>query len=405
MNMKEISFSQLTRFALVPALILSMGTLPNGRAVAAEASGQSPPPARTEGTAPKPQAENPPAEAQVYGLDRLKVEGDKGDIVVSGEELRMNPSATGTVTEALRGASRVQFDYASRSGMTGGEITAPQISINGSRHYENNFTINGMGINNYISPAGHNSDSGFGPGVQPGGDAQSFFMDTDLLESVVVHTENISARYGDFLGGVVDAELRDARGDRWHAVGKVMHTRDQWAQQHYVTPPATGYSTTPNYQPRFSRWQGTLSADGPLPGKFGLTASYGQSYAEIPMRRAIVGFPEQSQHRRNQNFLARVNTLEVEGFKGAATFIYAPYDQQLFVSGNRNAEVWINGGGLSLMLEAAKDFSMGSWQNKVSWNRSNLSRHVNGDVLYQWRKYVGGACERSRKIRIPFTQP
>ncbi|MDR2341737.1 MAG: hypothetical protein LBD84_01675, partial [Campylobacteraceae bacterium] len=98
--------------------------------------------------------------SEITQLAEIKVVGSKtassggGLTVIDGDYIQNAPSATHTITDLLRGKSYIQYDQTSRDSATGGEIAPPKISINGGKHFENNFLINGVSNNNNIYPSG-----------------------------------------------------------------------------------------------------------------------------------------------------------------------------------------------------------------------------------------------------------
>ncbi|MDR0665802.1 MAG: TonB-dependent receptor plug domain-containing protein, partial [Campylobacteraceae bacterium] len=82
----------------------------------------------------------------------------KGKTVLDKDYIQNAPSATNSITDLLRGKSYIQYDQTSRSSATGGEISPPKVSINGAKHYENSFLINGVSNNNNINPSGLSID-------------------------------------------------------------------------------------------------------------------------------------------------------------------------------------------------------------------------------------------------------
>jgi len=152
-----------------------------------------------QGKSPEGAAADEPA-GKVHRLEGVQVRGQTeqpGEILIDRRTMDMTPSATNSINDLLRGQSNVQFDSSSRSGMLGGEITPPKISIRGAKHYENNFIINGLGNNNLINPGGyeHTANSGI-----PSGDSQSIMLSTDMLDTVKVYTENVPATNADVFG-------------------------------------------------------------------------------------------------------------------------------------------------------------------------------------------------------------
>lgn len=167
-------------------------------------------------------------ESRVVYLEPVDVEAEKqanGKAVLKHQQLERMPNSSGSITEALKGVPNVQFDDASRSSLSGGSIVPPKISISGGKYYENNFSIDGISNNNRIDPTGIDAVTS---NAYFGGEAENSFLDTDLLDSVTVYSSNVPAKYGNFVGGMVDAKTRKPSGEFG---GKVsyMHTRDNWA--------------------------------------------------------------------------------------------------------------------------------------------------------------------------------
>ncbi len=341
------------------------------------------------------QVEEQKSDGQVYRLDPVEVrdrQTQAGQTILDGERINLMPSGTGSINDALRGNSSVQFDLNSRNGLTGGEITPPKISIRGGRPYENNFMINGVGNNNNINPGGFEPDDA--SGSQPQGDPQAFFLDRELVGNLTVYTENIPVEYGSFLGGAVNATIRDARSDRWHTMSKYRHTRNQWTQQHFHPDTDPEDIDSPSFnaarQSRFDRHDFAASADGPITEKLAAMLYYGQKYSSIPLHYNHVGFPEKTQYRTNENFLIRLNTSEIDDFKGALTLSSQPYTQEMFNSKTRGSDYDVVGGGYLASYEMENSFKLGKLTTALSYQKSEVSRDGSGGDSFSWRKYPNG---------------
>lgn len=317
---------------------------------------------------------------------------DFGVLSLSAQDLANTPSATGTITDALRSASFVQIDATSRSGAQGGEITPPAISIRGSRPYENNFTINGIANNNLINAGAWDSTTAFG--TIPTGDAQSLLLQTDLLSSLTVYSENISAQYGDFTGGVVSAQVRDAATDRWHAKVWFEHTRDSWAHQYFV--PSQEDNDTPTVtdglQKEFARYTSGVTLDGPLmDGRLGALVSYQQSYSRIPVYSAYGTQTEKHVgERRLDNLLIKLNTDANEPFYVAGQVLYTPYRATLYAPVNKNGQYDLLGGGWNFTLNTRADLKVGRLQTDVGYSTQTVSRDAGSNASYQWLSMPDG---------------
>lgn len=322
---------------------------------------------------------------KVHQLEGVRVTGQHpGEFVVDRKTINATPSATGTVTDLFRGRSDIQYDSGSRAGTLGGEITPPKISIRGAKHYENNFIINGMGNNNRLNPGGYTHTAN---GQTPQGDSQSIILDTDLLESVKVHTENIPARYGDFTGGVIDARLRDAAADRWHGMFGFRHTSSELTNIHYTSTdrekrPTVGNNKQPEFYKHY--WSGQLEGpfwtNGPR-----ILLAYKNINSVIP-QKVNAGNLDVTELRQNQNFMLKLTTPPDSPLYASLTGIYAPYKATLYNSTLRDGgEYSVEGGGLSLLLNTHYDTPVGRWSNDFSYNDYHLERLNDKKTMYQWR--------------------
>jgi|GEM_PF-1841892 len=320
--------------------------------------------------------------------------------VIDSTYIQSAPTANHTITDLFRGKSYVQFDQSSLSSATGGEITPPKVSIFGSKHYENNFMLNGVSNNNDLNPAGSELGSSDMSG-QPSGEAQSLFIDTTLVESVTMHTENVSSEYGDFLGGVVDAKLKDASKDEWHGSLSARYTEDSWARFHLTEDEReeAETTTTAKLQPEFKKKDYSLSLHGPISEHLGLMVSYAKKESEIPLVTNYVvpdgngGWTRDklNQYRESENFLVKLNTVDYDNFRANLTAIYAPYTQSKFIPNFKDSDYDIKGGGYTLIYEMENDLSFGKWKNTLSYQMNEISRDSSSNINYGWRNSYAGA--------------
>ncbi len=349
-----------------------------------------------EGVRPDPANQEQAADSPVYQLDPYEVlaKGDEpGTATIERDVIRMMPSPTDTVTDMLRGDSSVQFDMNSRDSSLGGELSPPKISIKGSAPYESSYTINGLNNNNNINPSGFKPTTGHG--TVSGGDPQAFFVSPELLESIAIHSENISAEYGGFSGGVVDARLRDPRVDGWHASASFMYTRDEWAHQYYDASQSNSTtSTSPERQPKFDRYTAEATVEGPVFATVGLLMGYTRRQSSIPLYSTFEGdFEKNTQHRLNENFMLRLNTIDLPGTEVAFTAMYAPYTMHLFNPTVKDCDFDFDGGGYNFMLETENDFAIGAWSNSLTWQLSEVSRSGAAHDAFQWRRVPTGYAD------------
>ena len=336
-------------------------------------------------------------EESVHHLDTVEVEDylqKNGRTVISAEELAVKPSMTGSVADALRGEAFVQFDVNSRLSTAGAEITPPLISIRGSRPQETSYTINGIANNNSFNVGDITSASTLGS--IPDGTAEALMIDTDLLDNITVLSENISAEYGNFTGGVVDARVRDAKTDRWHMKTWVRHTRDAWTKQHFT--PAEAENDQPvasdHLQKEFKKTTAGVTFEGPLfDGKLGALVSYQKTHSSTPVWQTFTkteGFERQKSTRDLDNFMLRLNTDKNADFYVAGTLNYTPYEADIYDKNTKDGHFTIEGGGLNFTLNTRAKLGFGVWTNDMGWIRSHTNRDCDNKIYYNWWTVPGG---------------
>jgi hypothetical protein len=334
-------------------------------------------------------------EDEVIEMPEVLVSGsgnEAGVTTLSHEKIQNTPTPTNTITDALRSQSNIQFSSESRSSAAGGEITPPRITIRGSKHYENNFMLGGVSNSNNITPGGG------GDGFSFSGEAQTLFIDTSLLDSISVYSENIGAEYGSFTGGVVDAKLRDARTDRWHAAANFRYTSDSLASFHYTEGQQQSVKRFHAQQSEFSKSDFNIAVDGPLTRNLGLLVSYARQHSYVPSDIIFVNADyseyreKKKTYRDNENFLIRLNTKGYERFEASLTAIYAPYRNSSDATTRRNEGGKTQGGGFSLIYDMTNKFSFASLKTLVNFKHDKFASESDNPnpFVARWITVPGG---------------
>lgn len=124
------------------------------------------------------------------------------------------PQTNNSITGLLKTNPNVQYANANENSTSPGEIAPETVSFHGEKFYNNNFVIDGLSNNDRLNPGQLTTDfttnpTGYSPNDMPTGHPEAFWIPSNLLESVSVFDSNISAKYGQFTGGVVDAKLKE----------------------------------------------------------------------------------------------------------------------------------------------------------------------------------------------------
>lgn len=303
-----------------------------------------------------------------------------GVSAVEGRELRSMPSHSGSVTEALKGQSTVQFANDAASSLTSGEIRPPRVSIAGAKPYENSFLIDGLSVTNTLNP------SGLGAGetvnrstLEVNGGDQTIFYDTSLIDSVTVYSSNVPAKYGRFVGGVVDAKLADPRTDRWHGVVSGRHTRSEWAELRGVDDD----SDTPDNQPEYRTSTLYASADGPLSEAWSVLLAAARKHSIIPLQKEEAGvLDDKNQYRTSDNVFAKVLYAPQDSFRLTVDLTYAPYQEERWKSGWLDSDWRVENESYRLGASATWITDLGSWTGGLAVASNGFSRDYDSNV---WR--------------------
>ncbi|MDO7246190.1 TonB-dependent receptor plug domain-containing protein [Acinetobacter pittii] len=328
-------------------------------------------------------AENDIAPADVNAKNATQADADKGGEdtlivrstptsqtmgtqIITAEQISKMPTRNGSVTELLKNNPNVQFANTADNGNTQGEIQPENVSFHGEKFYQNNYMIDGLSNNNTINPGANGGDltadpDGYSPTDLPAGGAQSFWINSELIESLEVFDSNIAAKYGDFTGGVVDAKLKDP--DLQKASGRVSFrtTSDSLTEYHVDETIQEDFNQASRlyYQPKFTKKFYSATINQPLSDKAGLIFSYNRQESEIPYYHAIIGSWE-NQKRLAETFLLKGNYLADNGDTFRATAMYAPHESTYLKRNVKNGAFTNEGGGYRFNLE---------WEHLADWGK------------------------------------
>lgn len=316
----------------------------------------------------------------------------------SGENLNRDmldsiSSGNGDITSILKILPNVAFDNAQNKSTTPGEIDPANISISGGLFYQNNFMLDGFNMNNDLDPAGGSTN---GPDAMKSGRSQGLNIDTSLLDSITVQDSNISAYYGGFSGGVVEANVRNARSDGWHANLSYQFTSDALTQ-YFIddsTLDAFYTSSDESYQPNFHKHIVRASVDGHIIKDLGLVASFTTTQSFIPLlaySQSVAvknGGTEadsiKNQKRQNYNLYLKSHYNPIENLMLEASFAYMPQFNSYYNNVAKNSYYEMRSGGIQAGLKAIYDTKYGLWSNSLGYSRLENSRRSDASYFMSW---------------------
>lgn len=323
---------------------------------------------------------------------------------LTNKEIERMPAKDGSITELLKINPNVRFSQTYDNSTGAGEIAPPEVSFHGEKFYNNNYSIDGFSNNDNINP-GHGlgkndteTPDGTNPWDLPAGTTQSMWINPELLKNVEVFDSNISAQYGRFTGGVVNAELKDPDFER-HS-GKISYrtTRDSWAHFHIQEGKEEEFEEAQRYinQPKFTKHNYSIQINQPINEKLALLLAYDLQTSKIPFNHSMLrdasqvsakdGTYSAKQERKNESFLLSGAYLADNGDVWKAKAIYSIHTSSLPKKNIYNGGMKNVGGGLQLSLDWEKQFDWLKMKTSVGYKITGNEIEHEGDVYRIYRR-------------------
>lgn len=327
---------------------------------------------------------------------------------ITQAEIARRPTSNGNITELLKSNPNVSFSSTSNTANNGGEIAPDEVSFHGEKYYNNAFILNGMSNNDNINPGAASASlaeiqpSGTNPHDLPAGGTQSFWINTELLKSVEVFDSNISAKYGNFSGGVIDAKYKDP--DLAKHSGKISYrtTRDSWATFFVDDQKSFESATELNLQPKFTKHQYGVMVSQPISDNTAIRLDYQRTTSDIqfyhPNLRSYDATRNLSeagqfgnvQRRISENLRFDVVHLPDNGDLWRLSATYAPHRSRYYKKNVVNGAFENEGGGVQANLEWEKTLDSGKLTtyfgykhsgNRIEHQENDYHRYIASDYL------------------------
>ena len=316
--------------------------------------------------------------------------------------LDSSPSGNGDITSILKILPNVQFNTTSASSNTPGEIDPAKISISGGLYFQNNFQIDGFNMNNDLDPAGGGTTDN--QTSIRSGNSQGLNIDTSLLESITVLDSNVSAAYGGFSGGVVEANVRKARTDGWHGnisyqftQGNANPTKHSMTQYHIYAPTDTNYqnflnSNSAGSQPEFIKHSIRASVESKFVDNAGIVASFSTIQSFIPLNSGSATYlantlddKRKTQKRQSYNLFLKAHYDAMDTLTLEAQYAYMPQYNNYFIVNTKDSAFDFLSGGHQGGLKALWDNVVGFLTAQTNVNYMDSSRVNSAPNMLGWR--------------------
>lgn len=308
-------------------------------------------------------------------LSEVLVIGEVGDdstnvsaTKISSKEIRESISGNGFISSLLKDNPNINVTDVSENSSTAGEITPGKISIHGAAFYQNNIQIDGISNNSLIDPS---LSSNYNPYDVPGNENESF-VDLDLVESIDVYDSNISAEYGSFTGGVIDAKTIRAKDELSYKMS-YKFTSDSLTNFHIAKDQKRDFedAISDSFQPRFEKKFYNMYISSPIDESNGIIFSYARKESVIP-GAYLNTFKDKT--RLNQNAMVKYSHYFKDDAILDITGTYAPYESTHIQKEYKDSDTTIKGGGYSLKANYEKNFNFWSLYSNLSFKGSSNTK-------------------------------
>ncbi|MGL5335930.1 MAG: TonB-dependent receptor plug domain-containing protein, partial [Enterovibrio sp.] len=302
---------------------------------------------------------------------------DSGRSVIDKSTIAAGFEGGTDTTSLLQSLPFVQMDTERQAGTAEAaqSLRPSDFSISGGNFYDNNILIDGVSATS-IMDVSSKSKNDFNEVF--GQTSQTLYVDPSLIGSIEVHDSNISARYGDFTGGVVDIKLREpARRFGLSATASIQN-------DNFVSYRKSGFGEISKEKPEFTKYQSALSLDLPISDRLFFLASISRAESSVSYNMSEnYGGRKFETGDRSSNYLLKAlyeysDTLTLDG-----QLVYSPYRSEHQPDNSINSLNLNRSNGLSSYVAAKGVSGIASWQHKISYQISDASRKWDGD-RFQW---------------------
>ncbi|PAF47786.1 hypothetical protein BKH46_02825 [Helicobacter sp. 12S02634-8] len=327
-----------------------------------------------------------------YKIPKITIEGSKkaaytigGGSKITQELLSEFPSGNGQITNFLKINPNVVFSNQVNSSKTPGEIDPANVSINGAMFYQNLFNLDGVSMNNDLNPQATNPAS---PTSIPGR-SQGLAIDASLIGSIQVLDSNISAAYGGFEGGVIEATTKDPSKEFKAKISYQLTSSKLTAYHIYPSEYASFInSSSSTSQPEFFKYLVRAQAEGYIGKDFGIIGSFATTQSTIPLHlyaQSAAKEDKKDNKRSLFNYFLKGLYTGIEDLRLEASLTYAPQNNQYFIVNSRDSQYSILSGGLQALLKTTYNFKIAQTINALSYNDESNSRKGQEQYYKVWK--------------------
>ncbi len=300
------------------------------------------------------------------------------------------PQTNNSITGLLKTNPNVQYSESSNTSTNPGEIAPETISFHGEKFYNNNFIVDGLSNNDRLNPGDNlsnstNSPNGYKANDMPSGHPEAFWIPSQLVDSVSVFDSNVSAKYGQFTGGVVDAKLKEASFVESSGSVSWRTSRDAWVKYHIDDSQKETFEQASQLknQPKFKKNFYSINLNQPLSDNAGLIFAYSRQESKIPYWQNILQKWD-NQERLSETYLLKGTWQADSDNRYNLTLMYSPHSSTFVRKNVINSDFSVEGGGYNINWQWLNQNKWADVKTQIAWknNENTIRDHTD---FYTWK--------------------
>ncbi|KZN55194.1 hypothetical protein N474_15935 [Pseudoalteromonas luteoviolacea CPMOR-2] len=323
-------------------------------------------------------------------IEQIEVRGDRpnpisisseGAYTLDSQLLRDYRTGNGNLTDILGILPGVQYSEAMLGAEQLSNIRPAEVSLSGASGRESGYFIDGINNNSLLGNEQNNANRNYLQDVI--GHSQETFVNLDLVDTIEVFDSNIPARYGQFSGGVVDADTVKAGDELQFGLSYRGTNKSAVEYERFYSPWFSGKDVLS--EPDFKKQnigayvKAPINADTGLVAQFNLLESQ-ESLFQLGRLRL--------QKQTNYNGFIKLDHALTANDDLTVSASYAPFKGQYFSENALNSDYTVDGGGYNFNVKWSALRSWGAMDSQLSWRASENNKDT-APYWFAWASLPG----------------
>ncbi|KZN37404.1 hypothetical protein N480_14950 [Pseudoalteromonas luteoviolacea S2607] len=323
-------------------------------------------------------------------IEQIEVRGDKpnpisisseGSYTLDSQLLRDYRSGNGNLTDILGILPGVQYSEAMLGAEQLSNIRPAEVSLSGAGGRESGYFIDGVNNNSLLGNEQNSENRNYLQDVM--GHSQETFVNLDLVDSIEVFDSNIPARYGQFSGGVVEADTVKAGDDLQFGLSFRGTNKSAVEYKRFYSPWYDGQDVLS--EPDFKKHNIGAYVKAPIGSDTSLVAQFNMLESQetlFQLGRLRL------QKQTNYNGFIKLDHALTANDDLTVSASYSPFKGEYFSENAVNSDYIVDGGGYNLNLKWSAQRSWGTMDSQLNWRASENNKDT-APYWFAWTSLPG----------------